>query len=103
MSWPVADERKTCTCARTFWTSTDVRQDAQAALESDNTRRDCRARVEQEMLAKGDAIKLETRQEQEGNPKDPEASPKKRKTGESDVNPGGAPSSAAGTFKEVRI
>ena len=60
---------------------------------------DCRARVEQEMLAKGDAMKLETRQEQDGNPSDPEASPKKRKTGESDVNPGGAPSLAADTFK----
>ena len=59
---------------------------------------DCRARIEKEMLAKGDAIKLETRQEQE-NPREPEASPKKRKTGESDINPGGAPSSAADTSK----
>ena len=59
---------------------------------------DCRARIEKEMLAKGDAIKLETRQEQE-NPREPEASPKKRKTGESDINPGGASSLAADTSK----
>ena len=31
---------------------------------------DCRARIEQEMLAKGGAIKLETRQEHEGNPRE---------------------------------
>ena len=67
MSWPVADERKDCTNASAFWTSTDVLQDAQAALN------------EQEMLAKGDAIKLETRQEQEKSPREPEASPKKKK------------------------
>ena len=60
---------------------------------------DCRARIEQDMLAKGDAIKLETRQEQEGNPRQPEASSKKRKTGESDINASGASSLAADTSK----
>ena len=55
----------------------------------------CRAKIEHEMLATGDARKLETRQEQEGNPREPEASPKKSKTGESDRNPGGTSSSAA--------
>ena len=49
------------------------------------------------MVAKGDAIKHETRQEQEGNPREPKASPKKRKTGEPDVNPGGASSLTADT------
>ena len=51
------------------------------------------------MLVKGDAIKLETRQAREGNPREPEASPKKRVTGESETNPGGASSSAADTSK----
>ena len=50
---------------------------------------DCRARVEREMLAKGDAIKIETTQECEGIVREPETIPKKRETGESDVNPGG--------------
>ena len=56
-------------------TSTDVRQDAQAALELDMTQRS----VEQEMLVKGDAVKLETRHEQEANAREPEVSQKKRK------------------------
>ena len=58
---------------------------------------DCRARIEPEMLAKGVAIELETRQEQEGNPKVSEASSKKRKIGESDINSGGASSLAPDT------
>ena len=49
---------------------------------------------------KGDAIKLETRQEREENPREHEASPEKRKTGESDVNPGGASSPTADTPKK---
>ena len=61
--------------------------------------KDCRARIEQEMLAKGDAIKLETRQKCERSLREPETSPKKRKTGESDVNPGGALSLTADTPK----
>ena len=50
---------------------------------------DCRTRIEQEMLAKGDAIKIETRQECEKPVR------RKEKTGESDANPGGASSLAA--------
>ena len=54
-----ADVRKGCTCDRTFWTSTDVLQDAQVVLGLDNTE-ECRARSEQEMVDKGDAIKIES-------------------------------------------
>ena len=49
--------------------------------------------MEQQMLAKGDA------KECEGNLREPETSPKKRKTGESDVNPGGASSPPTDTPK----
>ena len=35
------------------------------------------------MLVKGDAITSETRQDNEGNPKEPETNAKKRKTGDS--------------------
>ena len=55
MSWQVVDVRKVCTHDRTFWISTDVLQDAQFVLDLDNTQ-EWRARVEQEMLDKGDAI-----------------------------------------------
>ena len=57
--WQMANVRKGCTCDRTFWISTDELQDAQVVVELDNTQ-ECRARIEQEMLDKGDAIKLET-------------------------------------------
>ena len=60
---------------------------------------DCRARIEQEMFAEGDALKFETRQEQEGDPRQSEASPKRRKTGESDANPGAESSPTADTPK----
>ena len=39
MSWQMADVHKGCTSDSTFWTSTDVLQDAQVALEVDSTRR----------------------------------------------------------------
>ena len=39
VSWQVVDVRKECTCDRTFWTSTDVLQDAQVVLESGSTQR----------------------------------------------------------------
>ena len=61
---------------------------------------DCRARFEQEILAEGDAIKLEIRQEEEVKALSQlDVSPKKSKTGESDINPGGASSSTADTPK----
>ena len=39
MSWKAADERKECTRDRTFWTSTDVLQDAQVVFEMGSTQR----------------------------------------------------------------
>ena len=57
---------------------------------------ECRARIEQEMVDKGDAIKIEIGGE---IVEEPDANLKKRKTGEPDVNPGGASSLKADTPK----
>ena len=57
---------------------------------------ECRARIEQEMVDKGDAIKIETGEE---IVEEPDANLKKRKIGEPDINPGGASSSTADTPK----
>ena len=46
----------------------------------------CRARIEQEMLEKGDAIKVETREKQEEGVKERDVSLKKRKTGKKELN-----------------
>ena len=51
MSWKAANVRKVCTCDRTFWTSTDVLQDAQVVVDMGSTQ-ECRARIEQEMVDK---------------------------------------------------
>ena len=48
---------------------------------------ECRARIEQEMVDKGDAIDIETGEE---IVEAPDANLKKRKIGEPDINPGGA-------------
>ena len=45
-----------------FWTITDALQDARLCW---NHTEECRARIEQEMVNKGDAIKLETSGNQE--------------------------------------
>ena len=60
---------------------------------------ECRARIEQEMVDKGDAIKLETSGSQEDVVQEPDVSLKKRKIGEPDINPGGASTSTADTPK----
>ena len=60
---------------------------------------DCRARVEQEMVDKGDAIKLEVSAHQEEIAQEPDASLKKRRIGEPDINPGRASSLTADTPK----
>ena len=57
---------------------------------------ECRAKIEQEMVDKGDAIKIETGGE---IVEEPHANLKKRKIGESDINPGGALSLTADTPK----
>ena len=58
-----------------------------------------RARIEQEMVDKGDAIKFETSGNQQEIVPEPDVSLKQRKVGEPDINPGGASSSTADTPK----
>ena len=58
---------------------------------------ECRARIEQEMVDKGDGIKIETGEE---IVEEPDANLKKRKICEPDINPGGASSSTADTPKD---
>ena len=60
---------------------------------------ECRARTEQEMVDKGDAIKLETSGNQEEFVQEPDVSLKKRQVGEPAINPGGASSLTADTPK----
>ena len=57
---------------------------------------ECRARIEQEMVDKGDAIKIETGGE---IVEEPDAYLKRRKICEPDINPGGASSLTADTPK----
>ena len=60
---------------------------------------ECQARVEQEMMDKGDAMKLETSGNQEEIVQELDVSLKKRKTGEPHINPRGASSATADTPK----
>ena len=83
MSWTVADEQKEY-CAPVCLGRSVQHTEA------------CRARIEQEMVDKGDAIKFETGGE---IVEEPDANLKKRKVGESDINPGGASSLTADTLK----
>ena len=62
---------------------------------------ECRARIEQEMVDKGDAIKLETSGNQKEIVPEPDVGVKKRKVGEPDINLGGAYSLSADTPKRV--
>ena len=68
-------------------------------LEIGQHTEECRARIEQEMVDKGDAIKLETSGNQEEIVQEPDVSLKKRKVGEPDISPGGASSLTAGAPK----
>ena len=60
---------------------------------------ECRARIEQEMVDKGDAIELETSGNQDEIVQEPDVSVKKRKIGEPDISQGGASSLTADTPK----
>ena len=60
---------------------------------------ECRARIEQDMVNKGDAIKVETSGNQKEIVPEPDVSLKKRKVGEPDINPGGASILTADTPK----
>ena len=62
---------------------------------------ECRARFEQEMVDKGDAIKLETSGNQLEIVPEPDVRLLKRKIGEPDINPGGASSLTADTPKSA--
>ena len=64
---------------------------------------ECRARIEQEMVDKGDAIKLETSGNQEEIVLEPDVGLKKRKICEPDINPGGASSFNGRHTQEGRI
>ena len=64
---------------------------------------ECRARIEQEIVDKGDAIKLETSGNQEEIVQEPDVSLKKRKIGEPDINPGGGVKLNGGHTQEERI
>ena len=57
---------------------------------------ECRARIEQEMVGKGDAVEIWASEE---IVQEPDASLNKRKTGEPDINPDGASSLTADTPK----
>ena len=61
---------------------------------------ECRARIEQEMVDKSDAMKLETSGNQEEFVPEPDVSWWKRKVGEPDINPGGTSSLTADTPKK---
>ena len=60
---------------------------------------ECRARIEQEMVDKGDAIKFETSGNQKEIVQEPDVSLTKRKIGEPDINPGGVSSLTANAPK----
>ena len=96
MSWTVADVQNECICDRIFWTSTDALQGCPGCLGIGQHTEECRARIEQEMVDKGDAVKIETAGE---IVEEPDANLKKRKIGEPDINPGGASSLTADTPK----
>ena len=64
---------------------------------------ECRARIEQEIVDKGDAIKLETSGNQEEIVQELDVSLKKRKIGEPDIIPGGAVKLNGGHTLEERI
>ena len=61
---------------------------------------ECRAGIEQEMVDKGDATKLETSGNQEEIVPDRDVNNKERTIGEPDINPGGASSLTADTESE---
>ena len=86
-SWQAANVRKGCTCDRRT-------AGCPGCVGIGQHTEECRAIIEQEMVDKGDAIKIETGGE---IVEEPDANLKKRKIGEPDINPGGASSLSADT------
>ena len=87
---------------RMSWKAADVRKRVylrQNILDKYGLTAGCRARIEQQMVAKGDASNLETSGNQEDIVPEPDVSLKKRKIGEPDINSGGASSLTADTPK----
>ena len=85
MSWTVADVQKECICDNILDKSGRT-AGCPGCLGIGQHTEECRARIEQEMVDKGDAIKIEAGEE---IVEEPDANFKKRKIGEPDINPGG--------------
>ena len=96
VSWKPADVRKECTCDRTFLDKYGRTAGCPGCVGIGQHSEDCRARIEQEMVDKGDAIEIEASEE---SVEEPDARWKRRKIGEPDINPGGASSLTADTPK----
>ena len=93
----VADVQKKCTCDRDIFDKYGRTAGCPGCLGIGQHTEECRARIEQEMVDKGDdAIKIETGEE---IVEEPDENLKKRKIGEPDINPGGASSLTADTPK----
>ena len=58
MSWTVADVQKECFCDRTFWTSTDLLQDAQVVLEMGSTQRNAERELNKKWWTRVMQLKL---------------------------------------------
>ena len=88
MSWQVANVRKCSICARTFSDKYGRTVGCPGCVGVGQHTEECRARIEQGMVDKGDAIKLEASGNKK-NVQEPDVSLKRRKIGEPDINPGG--------------
>ena len=95
MSCQAASVRKGCTCDRTAG--------CPGCVGIGQHTEECRARIGQEMVDKGDAIQLETSGNHEEIVQGLDVSLNKRKIGEPDINPGGASSSKGRHTQEERI
>ena len=94
MSWNVADVRKECTLRKNILDKYGRTAGCPGCVGNGQHTEECRARLEQEMVDKGDAIKLETGEE---IVPELDVSSKKRKIGGPDINPGWASSLTADT------
>ena len=99
MSWKAADVRKECICDRTFGPVRTYCRMPRLCWKYEQHTEECQARIEQEVVDKGDAMKLETSGNQEEIVQELDVSLKKRKIGEPDINPGGGSSVTANSPK----
>ena len=96
MSWKVADVQKRVYLRQNILDKYGRTAGCSGCLGIGQHTEECRARVEQEMVDKGDAIKIETGGEIVD---ELDSNSRKRKIGEPDINPGGASSQTADTSK----